>query len=365
MAFICNECEKSFSNGNLLNNHLKLHCELCKKLFLNVRNVKEHMSQCAVFCSVCNEHVPMKYYSYHKRTNGHREKESTISVNEKIKLRSSDFNERIESYIYSNANSDVIFPEEFFKEAGEYIVNILEECRVKHLAFKFNMELECDYLKFISSTADSGESQKVGSISHITKMTLTTLGDDLQELYEIHAKDICTKMSEFQERDSGWSLTRINCLNLNINQVTVFRGSAYISLPSALTKKSRTFLNILNHDDYCFKWCVIAWLLKDSSLPNNEMRKPETYKIADISSNVIKVNDVTLNFSTISFPLKLKDIKIFEKNNEISVNVFGYDNNTIVGPYYLTKEEKSNHINLLLLTKEDKSHYVLIRDMSR
>lgn len=365
MSFICSVCEKCFANANKLKQHSKLHCELCNKFFINTTNLKKHMTNCNVFCSVCNENVPKKYYSHHKRTHEHRSKESTIYISEKVKLRTSAFSERIESYTYTNDNSLIIFPEEFFKEAQETIIKLLEECRAKHSTYKFNMELECDYLKIISSS-DSGQTQKDMSIGHVTKMCLVTLADDLQELFELHSKDICTKMSEFQERDSGWSLTRINCLNLNINQVRVFRGSAFIPLPLNLTKKPKALLNLLNSDDYCFKWCVIASFFKDSRHSINELRHPQTYQIADISSDLIVLNTTTtLNFSRMSFPLMLKDIKIFEQNNNISVNVFGYDNDAIVGPYYLTKDEKANHINLLLLTKEDKSHYILIRDMSR
>ncbi|XP_058986228.1 uncharacterized protein LOC131806274 [Musca domestica] len=51
-------------------------------------------------------------------------------------------------------------------------------------------------------------------------------------------------------------------------------------------------------------------------------------------------------------------------NPEISVNVFGYENKSVVGPYYLTKETKSNHINLILLHNEENFHYILVMDMS-
>ncbi|XP_073831535.1 uncharacterized protein [Musca autumnalis] len=68
----------------------------------------------------------------------------------------------------------------------------------------------------------------------------------------------------------------------------------------------------------------------------------------------------------LSFPLALKDVKQFEKANpEISVNVFGYERNSIEGPYYLTKEEKRHHVNLILLNDGDKFHYIWIKNMSR
>lgn len=355
-------CDQNFSASNLLKKHRNLHCELCSKLFLSASNVKEHKSQCSVYCSVCNENVLRKYYSYHKRTNKHRSKQTTISLNEKITLRRSEFQERIESYTYINDNLEVLFPQEFFKESEVIIVKLLEDCRTKHITFKFNIQLECTYIKM--SGLNSEESQQCTKINHITKMCLATLSDDLEELYSMQTKDICTKMSVFQERDSGWSLTHINFMEININQSSVLKGSTYIPLPSYF-KKIPAFLNIINNDDYCFKWCIIASLFKDSRYSLKQLCNPKTYAISDISSNVIKIKDVELNFSDITFPLKLKDIKTFEQKNNISVNVFGVDDREIVGPYYLTKGEKTNHINLLLMTNEDKSHYILIRNLSK
>ncbi|XP_058980814.1 uncharacterized protein LOC131803471 [Musca domestica] len=64
--------------------------------------------------------------------------------------------------------------------------------------------------------------------------------------------------------------------------------------------------------------------------------------------------------------MAIQNIKDFEANNEdISINVFGYDGNQIVGPYYLTPKRRNHHINLMLLHEGDKFHYILIMDMSR
>jgi len=71
----------------------------------------------------------------------------------------------------------------------------------------------------------------------------------------------------------------------------------------------------------------------------------------------------TLNFKNISFPVKLRDINKFEKQNPtISVNVLGYDDK-IIYPLRMSEMDKGLHeVNLLLL--EDK-HYVLINNMLR
>jgi len=45
-------------------------------------------------------------------------------------------------------------------------------------------------------------------------------------------------MSEFQERDSGWSLIEKVYLEVNINKYQLIRGSNYIDLPREIVNKS-------------------------------------------------------------------------------------------------------------------------------
>ncbi|XP_046811879.1 uncharacterized protein LOC124421113, partial [Lucilia cuprina] len=77
-------------------------------------------------------------------------------------------------------------------------------------------------------------------------------------------------------------------------------------------------------------------------------------------------NGKILNFKGLKFPLAVSMIKIFEENNpEISVNVFGLEGDHVVGPFYFTQNEKNIHINLLLLEKDERFHYVWIKSISR
>ena len=71
-----------------------------------------------------------------------------------------------------------------------------------------------------------------------------------------------------------------------------------------------------------------------------------------------------LNFTGIEFPVSLKDIDKFEKNNpEIKVNVFRYEKS--VHMLRLDKIDPQNAIDLLLITKKEKQHYCWIKNFSR
>ncbi|XP_058980338.1 uncharacterized protein LOC131803264 [Musca domestica] len=169
-------------------------------------------------------------------------------------------------------------------------------------------------------------------------------------------------MSEFQERDSGWALSKILWLELNLNKSAPIKGSQYINTPKSLRHKKACW-NLKNNDKFCFKWCLIAAM---DSTPNRNPTRTSSYTIPDIKAEKITLrNGVTLNFEGMNFPVELKNISEFETNNpEISINVFGYDKE-VVGPLYHTKAEKANHVNLILLAEADKAHFILVKHVSR
>ena len=232
----------------------------------------------------------------------------------------------------------------------------------RHCALTFNMELNGLY------TRKKIEIEEVFEIKTFqTKMRTLLISDDFKTIYHSTATEIVDKMSEFQERDSGWALSGIISVEINFNEYRPIRGGSYIPTPKEIANR-RACVNVKNRDNYCFKWAIISALAP--SVNNND--RCGSYKIRNIRDEEIGLeNGLVLNFQSLTFPLKLQDIKKFEQINPISINVFGYDNSskTIVGPFYKTKSLRKNHINLMLLENTDhgekREHYIWIKDMSR
>ena len=68
----------------------------------------------------------------------------------------------------------------------------------------------------------------------------------------------------------------------------------------------------------------------------------------------------------IKYPVKVKAIDRFEKLNiEISVSVFGLDEKTVFPMRITQKQNARHHVNLLYISEDEVSHYVLIKDLSR
>ena len=71
-----------------------------------------------------------------------------------------------------------------------------------------------------------------------------------------------------------------------------------------------------------------------------------------------------LDYEGTKFPVSKKDYCKIEKQNNICINVFCYENK-LTYPVYLSNQEFKNGIDLLLISNENKSHYVYIKDFNR
>ena len=66
------------------------------------------------------------------------------------------------------------------------------------------------------------------------------------------------------------------------------------------------------------------------------------------------IND--LDYEGIKFPVSKKDCWRFERQNNICINLFSYENN-LTYPVYVSDQKSENCIDLLLISDENKSHY--------
>ena len=62
--------------------------------------------------------------------------------------------------------------------------------------------------------------------------------------------------------------------------------------------------------------------------------------------------------------MREKDFSKIKTKNSICINVFCYENK-LVFPIYGSNQKFENSMDLLLLTDDDKSHYLYIKDFKR
>ncbi|KAK3101500.1 hypothetical protein FSP39_004054 [Pinctada imbricata] len=154
---------------------------------------------------------------------------------------------------------------------------------------------------------------------------------------------------EYQREGSSWTLDKVMNVNIHIATYIPIKASSYIPLPAKLAKK-KAIVNPQNNDHKCFMWSVLAAVHPVNIHPERII-------------NYVEHLDA-LNFTGIAFPVKVADIPKFEKRNDISINVFGYERGVLF-PLHLTKERGVRHVNLLIINKGEVSHYCWIKNFNR
>lgn len=411
-VFKCNICGNNYSTNFNLNKHIEIHkpCALCSHVCLTNIEQKNHaklhevpnVSPSAItlqqdmpstsaaaakrkitsasvhplkiqrvettkeylrYCEDCG--ITAKSLNWFNHC-GEQEHKNNVnkSVGNRVNLLRSKFRTRIQAYRFLKKDIN-LNAENYLKEGKLIFKKLLNNSLADHVLIKFNLELVARY-KLPSNPLMSEQ-----DIYHISEMVRLSRADDIDDVLGTQIDKIKTKMSEFQERDSGWTLIQIKWLDININKASPIPGSQHIRTPIELANKM-CCINVQNTDTFCFKWSIIAAFYNgENRHGHGHLDRPSTYGISDITSSIITLGcGRTLNFTGMSFPTDIKDIKLFEKNNEdISVNVFGYDRKlkTVIGPFHITKTEKQFHINLILLESEcgEHHHYILIKNISR
>ena len=179
--------------------------------------------------------------------------------------------------------------------------------------------------------------------------TITKLNDIEPEL-NMSRQEILNTIDKWVSEGLGWVIDRIDSHYLNVTLYKPLNGSSYIELPTELRNSKKGLINIKNKDDECFRWCHIRQL-------NPQTEHPERIKKEDKKM----INE--LNYDGINFLLSQKHYNKVEKQNSITSNVFGYENGQPF-PIHISKETLEDQINLLLITKDEKKHCVLIKNFN-
>lgn len=164
-------------------------------------------------------------------------------------------------------------------------------------------------------------------------------------------KEILGRYDSFMQHGSGWLLVNTNKIIIIFHVYKPFKGGCKSSppLPPFLQNKKALVCVNTEEKDKCFLYSVIAALTKKSK---NPQRICKEYK------DLLNYFD----YIQLDYPVGKAEIKSFEKQTDISVNVYGYERKVIC-PYYISnikKDATRNHVNLLL----HKGHYYAIRSMS-
>lgn len=298
-------------------------------------------------------------------------KQSKIAQNVDFQFRETAFSRRLLTFAIINHNHVDI--REFLNDTYFYFERELRKVLLDHESLKVNVIFSVTFEKSIiqnvsnnSSDGDANRSvlKKEKQTLHIhTSSTIVLKDDNLNELFKNTVVNfILQKFDEAVMQGSGFTLSSINELIVEVNKYDPLSASSYIKLPKYL-KDKHAIINVKNEDDKCFMWAVLSALHQVS-------------QDADRLNKYIQYRN-ELNFTGIEFPMRVNSIDKFEKlNDSISINVYMYDESVKkVFPIRLSKKVKTKHIHLMLLSHETysigseetrlKQHYCWIKNLSK
>ena len=233
-------------------------------------------------------------------------------------------------------------PQSFFEAVRNLVIKILQDNKNT----KTKVILIC---KMQKTDLKTGEIIEVDADFH-SEIEINLQETDENNLFDKIIARIGEVLANFQQSGSNWVFQQIIRLEIHFANWQPLGGSTFIPLPAKIKNKG-ALINLKNEDNQCFKWCVVRALNPVDKNPNR------------ITNELIEQAE-SLNWSGLKFPMDLKQIKTFEKNNpSISINVFGYEGE--VYPLKISKIKKIINIDLLLISDEEKQHYCLIKNLSR
>ncbi|XP_020298282.1 uncharacterized protein LOC109862613, partial [Pseudomyrmex gracilis] len=199
----------------------------------------------------------------------------------------------------------------------------------------------------------AGEKKSVKSFNTRNRALYHSL--DLREWYDRDVIDATmTTLEEFQKRDSGWALTQILNLTVNVNSHNPMHAGCQIKISREVQLK-HAVVNVQSPDNACFAWVVFAALYPSASHPQRILQYPAYASV--------------LNLDGIEFPMTLLQIARFERNNNVSVNVFtAVEQGHGYVPLQLTSNKKEKYVNLLYVPDQHDGHvghFAWIKNLSR
>ena len=163
-------------------------------------------------------------------------------------------------------------------------------------------------------------------------------------------QEVLYRTDNWINEGSGWIVELTECQYINISTYRPLSWSSYVQLPVELKSPKKGLIKIKNNDQKYFLWCHVRHI------------NPVKIHSEKIIQNYKKLaND--LDYKRVGFSKQEENFSKIETKNNICINVF-CDKNSLTFPTYILNQKRETLMVLLLVTNENKSYYVYIKDFN-
>ena len=231
-------------------------------------------------------------------------------------------------------------PQSFLDGAKQNITNVLRDNR----RTKVKLIFKC-YMHFITKN-------EIKPANFHSDIEVNLDGTDEKDLYDMMVERILEKIATYLVTDSDVRFYKVIKLELHTVSYNPLKGKTWIPLPKELANK-KAIINMKNTDNKCFLWCVLRAL-------NPKDNHPER-----VDGELIGKEN-SLNMKGIDYPVSLKDLNKFEKQNpSMSITVYGYEEKGVYPLRNSVNTDRTHNIKLMLIEKDEVTHYCLVKSTSR
>ena len=300
----------------------------------NIKTFDDYYQEC-----IKGKDIPKDAPEYFKEALGKAKKE----YEKGIILEKSALANFAEKYVIEGKPG--LFPMEYFGEKAHKIKDFLRKYRNTKVRFVLVCEMERQF-NYKDMESKKFFERDFAYFQSKTKINLEST--NVKKILKEMIKEILNTLSIYQKNGSGWYFKEVIRLEIHIVEYKLMKGGFYLPLPEFIQKK-KAIINIKNEDDKCFLWSVLRYL-HPKEIHGEIISDLEKYE-----------ND--LNFKEINFPVKVKDIRKFEKQNPDlpQINIFSLNENNKVYPLRIKQKNCQKTIDLFLYSDGEKQHYSLTK----
>ena len=338
--FTCDQCGRKYIYRRNLDQHVRRNhtalpvfdCDQCERSFARSSNLEKHKRTCTGDRVVV---VPVAAPAAKRRC---------IGVAPEFKLRKTrkSLGGAIEHFTVNMKEAKNLSA---LEKAIAVCTPVMMKFQQEHRAYKFQISVSV-----VSHKADDPAVITQPPVVLTSEMVAVS-ADAAPPLDDVNRR-LLNFIEVYKHNGSGWVFSNFTSLQLTLGHLDPLRASAFLPLPRWIQAK-RAVVNGIGTGDDCFKWAVLAGMHP----VNDNAHRMDKY--------VEHVNKY--DFPSLRFPVPLSSIASFAKANNLSINVYGIeDDKKVIYPLCVSQAVvPGRYVDLLLYERNSTRHYTNIKNFRR